>query len=404
MRKHTTEAQKSDHTILVIDDQPEILTIDTALLQDAGHTVVTASSGEAALALFQPGQFQLILVDYFMPRMTGEEVIREIRKVDEDVQIVLQTGYAGEKPPLQMLDELDIQGYHDKIDSPDRLLMLVKSALKAAVHLQQVRQAEQLKSELLANVTHELRTPLSVLLGYSKLLLANEARPLPDDIHDGLERMHRQARRLSALVENFLNMAQVQAAEMKVVYRETRLADFQDEMCELMDFLLDKKAVAFDWRVSSDLPSVWADPHQLVIILRNLLANAAKFTEAGTISVWATANEADQTVVLHVQDTGIGITPAEHAHVFERFRQVDGSLSRKYQGTGIGLALSRQLAELMEGTLQVESQLGAGATFTLTLKRVALAGPTLLERQSLSSSLPLHKGYRETGDINMDRV
>ena len=312
---------------------------------------MTASSGEAALALFQPGRFQLILVDYFMPRMTGEEVIREIRKVDADVQIVLQTGYAGEKPPLQMLEELDIQGYHDKIDSPDRLLMLVKSALKAAVYLQQVRQTEQLKSELLANVTHELRTPLSVLLGYSKLLLVNRDRPLPDDIHHGLERMHRQARRLSALVENFLDMAQVQAAAMEVAYHETQLVDFQDEMRELMDFLLHEKAVAFDWQVSPELPTVWADPHQLVIILRNLLANAAKFTEAGTISVWATANEADHTVALHVQDTGIGITPADQAHVFERFRQVDGSSSRKYQGTGIGLALSRQLAELMEELL-----------------------------------------------------
>jgi CheY-like chemotaxis protein len=104
MRKYKTEAPKSGHTLLVIDDQPEILTANTALLQNAGHTVVTASSGKAALALFQPGRFQLILVDYFMPSMTGEEVIREIRKVDEDVQIVLQTGYAGEKPPLQMLD------------------------------------------------------------------------------------------------------------------------------------------------------------------------------------------------------------------------------------------------------------------------------------------------------------
>jgi signal transduction histidine kinase len=295
------------------------------------------------------------------------------------VQIVLQTGYAGEKPPLQMLEELDIQGYHDKIDNPDRLLMLVKSALKAAVHLQQVRQTEQLKSELLTNVTHELRTPLTVLLGYSKLLLANPDRFLPDDIQHGLERMHRQARRLSALVENFLHMAQVQATAMEVECHEVQLADFQDEMYELMDFLLHEKAVAFDWHVSPDLPDIWADPNKLVLILRNLLANAAKFTEAGTISVWTTASGADKTVAVHVQDTGIGITPADHEHVFERFRQVDGGSTRKYQGTGIGMTLSRQLAELMEGTLCVASQLGAGATFTLTL-RAAKAQPTPLER------------------------
>src|SRR5262249_53495581 len=104
-----------------------------------------------------------VIVDYFMPRMSGEGLIQEIRKLDEEVQILLQTGYAGEKPPREMLRVLDIQGYHDKAEGPEKLLLWVDVALKAASQLKKVRELEQMKEQLLANVSHELRTPLHII-------------------------------------------------------------------------------------------------------------------------------------------------------------------------------------------------------------------------------------------------
>lgn len=153
MARKRTAPGPSGYTLLVIDDQEEALTSTKFLLEREGHHVLTATSGEAALALFQPGRIELVILDYFMPSMNGEEVVRQIRMIDEDVQIVLQTGYSGEKPPREMLRVLDIQGYHDKSEGPDRLLLWVDVALKASTQLKRVRALEQLRRELLADDT-----------------------------------------------------------------------------------------------------------------------------------------------------------------------------------------------------------------------------------------------------------
>ena len=147
-RKRGT-AQSSGHTILVIDDQEEILTSVRRLLERDGHKVLTAFSGEEGLALFRQEPVHLVIVDYFMPKMTGEDVVKEIRTINAEVQILLQTGYSGEKPPLEMMRLLDIQGYHSKTDGPEHLLLWVAVTLKAGAQLQKVRETEQLKAELL---------------------------------------------------------------------------------------------------------------------------------------------------------------------------------------------------------------------------------------------------------------
>lgn len=152
MARRRTTTEPSGHTILVVDDQEETLISNRMLLEREGHRVLTAASGEEALTLFRPGQVHLVIVDYFMPRMSGEELVREIRTRDEDVQILLQTGYAGEKPPREMLQLLAIQGYHNKTDGPDRLLVWVDVTLKAAAQLARMRaterEAEESRSQL----------------------------------------------------------------------------------------------------------------------------------------------------------------------------------------------------------------------------------------------------------------
>jgi CheY-like chemotaxis protein len=158
-RKHLT-AQPSGYTILVADDQEETLISTRLLLEKKGHHVLTTGGGEEALALFRSEQVDLVIVDYFMPGMSGEDVVREIRTYDTNVQILLQTGYSGEKPPWEMLRVLDIQGYHDKSEGPERLLLWVEVVLKAAAHLKQVRAMEQEMAKARAQL-HWLSTRLS---------------------------------------------------------------------------------------------------------------------------------------------------------------------------------------------------------------------------------------------------
>jgi two-component system cell cycle response regulator len=144
----------TNHTVLVVDDQEETLDSVRGLLEREGHQVLTASSGAEALDVLRSHDVHLIILDYFMPRMTGADLVREIRKFDQGVQIILQTGYAGEKPPRVMLSELEIQGYHNKADEPERLLLWVDVSLKTYRLLRTMRERETLQEELVANCSH----------------------------------------------------------------------------------------------------------------------------------------------------------------------------------------------------------------------------------------------------------
>jgi signal transduction histidine kinase len=381
-RKRTT-AQPSGHTILLIDDQEEILTSVRLLLEREGHQVLTALDGEEGMRLFRQHKVDLVIVDYFMPQMTGEEVVRAIRQLDSDVQILLQTGYSGEKPPLATLRELDIQGYHSKTDGPEHLLLWVEATLKAATHLQQVRAAEQLKAELLVkqeflgNVSHEMRSRLHLILGYGDLLLVERGNlSLSQHSRQSLETIQRHSRALWGLANNFLNFVKLDAEAMRVSPRPFLLAELQKEFQESTEFLLQHKPVSFVWDVDPQLPLVWADRDKLCIILQNLLSNAAKFTNQGKIRLHAVASPTDNGVCIQVTDTGVGIAPAYHQAIFDTFQQApntgaNAGNSVEGAGIGIGLTLARKLARMMDGDITVESVAGAGATFTLFLRTPA---------------------------------
>src|SRR2546430_10751861 len=139
MARLQQEATASGHTVLVVDDHSAILDTLARLLSQEGHQVLTAASGQEAIQCCGAHEVHLMLLDYFMPDMTGEEVVRQVRRFDANLQIVLQTGYASEKPARQMLRELDIQGYHDKSEGPEKLLIWVDAALKTYRHVRALR-------------------------------------------------------------------------------------------------------------------------------------------------------------------------------------------------------------------------------------------------------------------------
>ncbi len=353
------------HTILVVDDQEEVLISTRNLLEREGHTILTAESGARALDLFKMHDVHLLLVDYFMPRMTGETLIRDIRKFDPYVQIILQTGYAGEKPARQMMAELDIQGYHDKADGPEKLLLWVDAALKTHRLVGRVRERERLQGELVANVSHEFRTPLNIIAGYTELLLIGEFGSLPDTATKPLLALHGATQNLAELVSDFLSYAKLEARAMKVDYQWIATEQIGAELERLGVLLLEGKQVAFVRDLQAAPGAVFTDLVKLRSILRNLVTNAAKFTIAGTIAL--TVAERDGGLEFAIRDTGPGIPSDQLEVIFEPFRQIDGSATRQHGGVGLGLALCRKLARVLGGDLIVESQLGAGSLFRLTL-------------------------------------
>ncbi|WP_407542716.1 diguanylate cyclase (plasmid) [Deinococcus radiomollis] len=165
MARIRTLAPPSGHTVLVVDDDSELRATLIQLLSSDGHEVIEAANGADAVQLCRHRTVHLMLLDYFMPGMTGEDVIRQVRTFDTELQIVLQTGYASEKPPRQMMRDLDIQGYHDKSEGPDKLLVWVDAALKTFRHMQAI-QASRSGLDYILKATPELHRlqPLDDLL------------------------------------------------------------------------------------------------------------------------------------------------------------------------------------------------------------------------------------------------
>ena len=354
----------SGRTVLVVDDQVDTLSSVSMLLEREGHRVLTAESGSEALALLAREPVQLLLVDYFMPIMTGEELIRAVRERDHLVQIVLQTGYAGEKPPREMLSRLAIQGYHDKTDGPDRLLLWVEVAFKAYDQLAQLHIAERLKTELLANVSHEFRTPLNIIVGYIDLLREGTFGECPPETRAVLDKVLGNAAYLLEMVEEFLDLSKLEAGAMHVKPERMALTPFLREIAESFALIVNKP-VAFVTDIPEELPAVLAEAAKLRVVVHNLLTNAAKFTREGHIQLSA-APLPDGRAAIRVLDTGPGIPAEQHEAIFEIFHQLrphDGET----KGIGLGLALARRFTRMMGGEIAVESAPGAGSAFTVLL-------------------------------------
>jgi signal transduction histidine kinase len=356
---------KTEHTILIVDDQEETLNSVRSLLTREGHRTLTAQSGKQALDLLARHDVHLLLVDYFMPHMTGEQLIREIRRFDPYVPIILQTEYAGEKPRRVVLSELNIQGYHDKADGPERLLLWVDVGLQAHRLINRLRERERLQHELVANVSHELRTPLNIIGGYTGLLLEESYGALPPPVVYTLQRIETATANLGELVEDFLKYAKTQAGVTSLTETRIETQELAQELRRLGTLLSDEKDIAFTLDIDDAPPYFVADWVKLRTVLRNLIGNAIKFTAKGSVVVRVAAE--GETLRFSVKDTGLGIPLDSQEVIFEPFRQLNGSPSRRHPGIGLGLALSRKFAHLMGGNIELQSQPGAGSTFALVI-------------------------------------
>lgn len=231
----------------------------------------------------------------------------------------------------------------------------------------QAEEASRIKSEFLSTMSHELRTPLNAIIGFTEIMLAGMGGQIDADARHMTERVHENSRRLLALINDVLDLAKIEARRVEIVARPVPLVELLEGVVERMESLAAQKGLEVGVQVDPRLPSyLMADEAHLERILINLISNAVKFTEKGRVDVSA-ARISDTEWTLAVKDTGIGIPPHAQEYIFDPFRQVDGSSQRAYQGTGLGLAITRELVRAMGGTIRVDSAVGRGSTFTVSL-------------------------------------
>ncbi len=231
---------------------------------------------------------------------------------------------------------------------------------------ERLREVDRLKSEFLANMSHELRTPLNSIIGYSEVLLDGIDGELTEDAIEDVKAIHGSGQHLLYIINDILDLAKIEAQQMQLDRESLELAPFVHEVARAAEILVKNKPVTLDVTADEAVPHVYADPIRLRQIVWNVLSNAVKFTEQGSVLIQVGLHNEDQAVV-KITDTGIGMREQDLPLVFDQFRQVDGSSTRRAGGTGLGLTITRQLVNMHGGEIFAESEMGKGTTFWFTL-------------------------------------
>lgn len=224
--------------------------------------------------------------------------------------------------------------------------------------------ATQSKTQFLAHMSHEIRTPLNVILGMTQIL---SETPVSREQHQCLETLRIGGETLLSLVNDVLDLSKIEAGQMDLTVTDFHLTKVIEQIANLQSFFTREKGIGFKVRIGQDVPHyVQGDLDRLRQVLSNVMNNAIKFTSTGEVTVTVSKGQ-NQYILFEVRDTGIGMSKEQTEKVFQPFIQGDSTITRKYGGTGLGLTISRKLVEIMGGTMEVDSHLGKGSCFSISL-------------------------------------
>ncbi|GAB4544602.1 MAG: hypothetical protein Tsb0013_01820 [Phycisphaerales bacterium] len=270
----------------------------------------------------------------------------------------------------------------------ERQVALRTEELEVARH--EAEDANRAKSEFLANMSHEIRTPLNAILGFAQVLA--EEGDDPDARASHLGTIRRNGEHLLTVISDVLDLSKIEAGQMQIERVVTPLPDLLLDIRTLLHERAGDRGNSLEIELATPVPcAIETDPTRLRQVLINLVGNAIKFTENGRVRVIASVVQGEggrEMLEIAVRDTGIGLTEEQIGHIFKPFRQADGSTTRKYGGTGLGLTISLQLAERLGGGLHAEGRLGEGSTFTLRIDPGDLAGVERVSRLVRTATQP----------------
>jgi signal transduction histidine kinase len=381
--------------VLIVDDEVEIHNITRLALEDFSFDnkklqFLSAYSGrEACQIMDENPDIAVTLLDVIMESddagLITAKYIRETLQ-NRAIRIILRTGQPGQVPERQAMVDYDIDDYKTKTEfTSQKLFTTIITALRSYkayttlealnINLERTNaeliRTTKLKDEFLANMSHELRTPLNAILGMTECLHEELFGTINSSQEDALETIRNSGEHLLELISDMLDVSKIMAGMLKLDITTVAIADLCSSCLEFIQLKALKKQIQLSMSLSPDLEVIEVDERRWRQILINLLDNAIKFTPSGGKVSLDVSLKTDQNsrswLHFSVTDTGIGIAPSDRDKIFQPFIQIDSGFARKYEGSGLGLALVHQLVELHGGYVDCTSQLGQGSCFTVRL-------------------------------------
>lgn len=384
--------QQPKFNILIVDDRPENLLTLEGILENEELNILKAHSGNEALSIMLEHNVSLVLMDVQMPGMDGFEVAEIMRSTDRTkyIPIIFVTAISKQRQhifrgyetgavdylykPLDLeILQSKIKAFIDFFQHKNKLEETTRKLEKTVNELHQAKliaeEATAAKSAFLATMSHEIRTPLNGIIGLADLGLMDEA--LLANQRERLLDIKTSGESLLEIINEILDISKIEADKLELEEIEFSIREVLEKIVNLLSVKVFQEKLEFVCEISPNLPDILiGDPLRIRQILINLISNAVKFTEEGTVGIHVKMLdhiEEQVSIEFSVEDTGIGIPKDKISRLFQSYQQVDTSTTRTHGGTGLGLTISQKLVNLMGGVIKVESNLGEGSKFYFRL-------------------------------------
>jgi len=362
--------------ILIVDDDPDARKTFGKILKTKGFDVEEAGTGSEAIASCGAKFFNLALIDVRLPDTSGLEVLKAVHGINEDTIAIMMTGYAALDSSVEAMNQGAFSYITKPVNMDQALIVIEKAVEKQRLSLEnkrllkelsaaneKLKELDQRKSAFVANVSHELKSPLAIIKGFLVLILDGAVGEINSKQRNCLEIGKRNIERLIRLVTDLLDISKIEAGKMEMRRENFDIAVLVNEILVDYEKELAKKQISLKKDIQENIGAIWADRDKISEVVINLLNNAVKYTTAGGevgIKLISKENE----LYFEISDTGPGIPEEYKDKIFDKFERIT---TEKMEGTGLGLPIAKDIVELHKGKIWVESEAGKGSVFKVKL-------------------------------------
>ncbi len=367
--------------ILIVDDEALVLDMVASYVTAIGFEVKTATNGVEALERLRKEPFSILITDIKMPEMDGFELMRAVRMEFPEIHMIAMTGHGASYTFTDVVEcgatdyvskPFSLDEVRAKLSRVNREKGLLRDLKQKTLELEKanedLRRLDNLKSIFVSSVSHELRTPLTVIKEFISLMLEGHGGSLTESQREYLGIAHKNILRLTNLIDTLLDFSRIESGKgLQLKFEPARLTEVVEDASMTLNQALEEKRLVLESHLDPEMPQVLVDRNRLVEVFINLINNSIKFTPAGgkiSIDTRGLSEKRDYLKVV-VSDTGIGIPSEDLPNVFNRFYQ--GQNTGISMGAGLGLAITKEIIEGHQGSIQAESRLGSGTSFVFTL-------------------------------------